>query len=446
MAKEKEDRLLGRIRLGAVTAINTKTFRCEVSFPDSIGGATNVIFNPSPAFGHIPRVGTICAIYDKPGHAKRLICSLSEISSRTPSEIAVREDTYGTVPRMESDDVYIGRHGRAYFNSNGDVSINSRKNRAGLDLKYDKARSELYGYNFQIFTPGKGINVHSGSAVYGTVGDEFYIDKAVPVPPSPDNLPDPIIIPITQFKIDSVGNTGLRVGALVQGSTLAMSIVGEIGLRNPLAELNLHANADIELKNQTVSLDLVADDSAILQTSKSEMSIGTDGGMVISGPGASLEIEASGRVLLANQSSEFEMFQAGGFDLSATSGGISLTSPSASLGLPQAGQASLISTGGAIIDGASLVKLQGALIQLGQTAAFHPALAEPISIILTVVSDFCLKVQAHTHVVTGSVISGLGAGGIVAATAGQSSVLAAAIPPPPGPTPLIGSNTVTIQG
>jgi hypothetical protein len=415
----------GYLRIGKITSVRPDVFRCDLSFPGTYSSAKDVSIIPNPLFGFMPTVGTYVGVYDRPGVGKRVLCLLDAADGRSPDEILEQETKSGTIPTMEPGDVYIGHRGRAYFNKHGDVHISARGSRAYLDLKCEKAKAELYAYNFDIFTPGNNVRIHSSSTVplgpLQTWGDSLSIEVNTPLASAGiDDAPEVLPTNLGRLKISNVGSIDLDVLPMSAAVNLHMDITGQIGLGRGLGV-------------KTIGLDIspVGTDIVKLYTLGSNLILNNSSQTVTLSnliPKTSLLMDGTGNVTLGAIESYFKRDFAGKTVTMVTSGG--------SITLKDTGE--IIQTGKTVdINGTAGVTLIGPDIKLGQTPAGHVAFAEILYNILNQLYALNMKIMVHTHPVVGVVPAGT-------PLAAPSPILIGAVPPVP-PLSTIGSTTVSAQ-
>lgn len=283
--KDFESDLFGKIKLGRVESVDGKFFRATVRFSDSLAAPDNVVVAPSSYFGHLPEVGTVAVVYDVPGWDKYTIGYLGTLNEKTSDEIALtgENDTthipYGT---MKQGDTYIGKYGRAYFNSLGDAVITTFHNRAQLKLDEKDASAYLSGYNFELTTPGKGISIATSSSIPGIYGDSLSIQRNVPSPLSsiPKEFNPVPNIKVSEISLDTAGDFIIDVG--INGTTpssyFTMDIVGDITMGNvQKASLSIYADTEVDLHNPLAGLKLGMTGDSTLSTATAEVYVDTLG-------------------------------------------------------------------------------------------------------------------------------------------------------------------------
>jgi hypothetical protein len=304
--KDYESDLFGSLRLGVVESFSPDSFRAIINFPDSLSTVPNVVATPSAHFGYIPSAGTVAVVYDKPGWSKQVIGYLSELNERTPEEVAANgENDPIHIPHlaMKPGDTYIGKYGRAYFNSAGDVAINTFHSRATIELSDKDATVILSGYNFELSTPGKGVRFASESSLPGLFGDSISIQKNVPSPIAslPSSLNPAPLVKVTDFTINSVGDVSLDVGivGILPSSYFSMDVVGDISLGNvQKAALNIYADTEVDLHNPLAGLKMNASGVSTFSTSIAEVYIDTLGTTKLSSRAAPGDPVASASLML----------------------------------------------------------------------------------------------------------------------------------------------------
>jgi hypothetical protein len=462
----------GFLRIGQVTSVNTETFRCDIDFPGSYSSAKNVSIFPSTVFGVMPEAGSNVAVYDRPGIGKRVIMVLDSPDPRTEEEILLGERKPGSIPEMEEGDVYIGHRSRAYFSRNGDARIYARGNRASLELKSEKARAELYAYNFDLFTPGKNVRIRSYSTVptgpLQTWGDALSLEVNVPIAPGLDSAPE--VLPTTLGRID-IGKTGsvnidvlptlitgsgqvaldmssvtteisLHRGWPLKASGLRLGALNEVSLFNTVSSLFMSQLGGIELESLPGKSRLVMAElgDVTLTNTLGILSIGVSGQVDISSPLANLELRPDGSFGIFPNSLSYGLGVSAAGDLTFSGNSASISSLTTS-----------------VLSGTAGVSLIGPLISLGLVSGGHVAFAEALVLVLQKLNILHQAIKLHTHSFAGVVVSGAGAGGQViggvllpngtgsGGTSPSAELAAAGLIPPVPTAATLGSTTVTAQ-
>lgn len=467
----------GYLRIGRITSINPDTFRCDLEFPGTYSIARDVPINPSPLMGFMPETGSHVAVYSRPGMGNRILLPLDSPGTRTPEEFIENENKPGTIPNMETGDSYFGHRGRAYFNKHGDARLSSSASRATLELKAEKAKAELYAYNFDLFTPGRNVRIHSKSTTaigpLQTWGDSLELDVNIPLAPGVDSAVEIPPTSLGKIKIGNTGNIGLNVlpptGLLdLPGvSHLSMDTLGqiEIGhgpagvLRTSGLSISALALGDVELFTPTSSLllsktlSLVSLENAVASTRLTMDGIGNATlGTVTSYVGR------DGMLLSTTMKTPLASISA--YD----SGLISLIGPASSISMDVAGNSifagnnvSINAAVAASMTAAASLSLAAPLISLGLVSGGHVAFAEALALVLQQLNVLHLAIKTHTHAFAGVVVSGLGAGGNViggvllpggtgsGGTTPSAELAAPGLIPPTPSAAAIGSTTVTAQ-
>lgn len=453
----------GYIRIGTISSIDTDNFRCNLSFPGSYAVARDVPLTPSPLIGFMPEAGSNVAVFSMPGAGHRIISILDTPDSREPSEVLAKENKPGRIPRMETGDVYVGHKGRAYFNKYGDVRLSSAASRATIELKAEKALAEVYGYNFDLHTPGNNVRIRSKSTVDAgplqTWGDMLSLEVNVPVAPPLDHEPDVLPTSLGRIQIDRLGNINASVMPLTPNAvSLGMNVVGSgsFGRGFPLNTVGMAFGATgndqaslFTPKNSLLLTDLLGkaelsnlpSGNALLLSDAGEVRLGKSSLFPYFSIDASTQrmtmSQANGTVSLAADGSFTATDLAGDYLIGGTP-----------LGLTMTGKTAVISAtaGSMLLSSSSAATLAAPLVNLGLTPGGHVAFAEAIVYILGQLNILHQAIKTHTHVLTGVVTTGAGAGGLVTGSAAPSIELAAGGLIPPVPTPAqMGSTTVTAQ-
>lgn len=451
----------GYLRIGKITSVNTEKFRCDIEFPGTNSVARNVPFTPNPLFGFMPETGTHVSVCSRPGAGHRVIGLLDRPDSRKPEEVLVQENKPGTIPRMEMGDVYIGHRGRAYFSKHGDVYVTARGSRASLELNCEKAKAELYAYNFDIFTPGRNVRIRSQSTVAAAWGDSLSLEV---------NMPGPELLQthLGRINIDKFGSMNLDVLPLTAGAVnLSMGITGAIGLGRgfPLKTVGLEMgpvgldSIDLFTPKHYFSMDPLMQRVALENLPGLTDLTMTDIGDVHLGSQSSyfsvsrtlqsvsmrsalsrVELQDNGSLTLANNANDY--------NISGTSALLSLAGKTVDM-MATAGPLGLSST--------TVASIAAPLINLGAISAGHVAVVEALMIIFKKLDALHQAIKNHTHAISGVVVSGAGAGGQViggvlapdgsgsGGTSRALSLAAAGLVPPVPTAAQLGSTTVTVQ-
>jgi hypothetical protein len=283
--KDYESELFGTIKLGIIESIDKETYIATVRMADGLGQPNNVVATPSAHLGFLPEAGTIAVVYDKPGWEKHVIGYLSIPNDRTFEEVAASGENDATnVPfkSMKGGDMYVGKYGRAYFNSSGDVGINTFHNRATIKLDEKESTAKISGYNFEMTTPGKGISIFTSSSIPGIYGDSLSIQRNVPSPASsiPKEFNPVPNIKVSEITLDTAGDFIIDVG--INGTTpssyFSMDIIGDITMGNvQKASLSIYADTEVDLHNPLAGLKLGIAGDSTLSTTTAEVYVDTLG-------------------------------------------------------------------------------------------------------------------------------------------------------------------------
>ena len=396
----------GLLRIGIIDSIYPDRFRCDIQFPGAVGNIVrDVSISPHAQFGIMPFKGDIVAVYDRPGYGKRVIAILQSKDDRDFLEILQDENKLGVIPEMASGDTYIGNNSRAYFYENGDAIISSDGDRAKIELRYEDARSILYGHNFSLESPGRGVRVRSVSTVsagpLATFGDSLRLEVNTPIQGE-------VIEPITRgsMTIDNLG--GIALDTLPYSpmpSNFSMDSIGniELGRGYPTKTIGLvmSSGSDISLFNPSGLIDISSDGSIKAQTPLSEISLSSDGSFDLSTESYSLGITTVGGLSYIGKS----------VDIDATTT--------------------------ALVRAASSLSMQANNINIGAVSAGHVTIAELLAPIWTAIDAMKLLLVAHTHTSSAPGSQSAPSAQLVALSATSFSTL--------GNANLIGSKTVTVQ-
>ena len=458
MAREhKHD--YGTLRIGKIESIDTPSQLAEVSFEGSYSSASAVPFSVHPLLGIMPSVGSMVAVYDRPGFGKRILMSLYESEGLTVEELQTRNSKAGLHPNMQENEIFIGRHGRAYFDNQGNVQITCQQDRAAVSLLYDESRAELSGYYFDIYSLGKNVRVRSKKfipAVPGTPawGDSLFLEVNTPIPPGIASAAEVIPTTLGRMSISNLGS--INLDSLPLGGplncNLEMDVTGLISLGRgfPLKTVGLTMGTldGVLLFNNygylsIAGTELAAPGEVELKSypGKSKLNFSPIGDILLTNTFGSMGVDAvTGQVNLSSIGGNLELRQDG-------SVGIFPNSLSYGFGINAAGD---LAFGGKSVDisgtttarlaGAASASIEGLYIKLGLVSGGHVAIAEKLDLIFKQLAILHQKIQAHTH--TGTITSGAQVGNTVAVLLSPELVSAAY---PPVNSALIGSVTVTAQ-
>ena len=491
--KASENSLTGSIRIAQITSINVETFRAQLTFYDNpIGSSPLAWATPHPLFGIMPRAGSNVLVYCHNNGGNYILFPLSEPDNRSPADRLSRVASVpGLVPYMKEDEAYIGRSGRAYFDADGNVRISSLMNRCMIELKAKKSRTEISGYDFDIFTPGKGVRFHSTHLVPVTpltpgAGDGFSLEINIPVAPVADSLPEVLPTTISKLDMDKIGNfevsvfrgmskisadvlgnmafetgpliptTGLRIGD--PGSIPNSALINRVFLRNKWGALDFSStNPDIQLYQgygvPTAILEFDALSNISLRRPKAGLKISA--------------IPAPAEVHLFNAASDLEMWGDGSLYWTNNVSSIFSYTSSRTAGI-SAGNlnlfgdavATMVSLGPATVQGTTTnligtlitnlaapvvnivgvaaTNVTGAAINIGAVPAGHVAIAEMMIATFVTMQAFNKILQLHTHPYMNF--------GAVNFTFPSLELNAAGVSVPPVPSAAAsGSLTVTVQ-
>jgi len=455
MRREYND-VYGIIRIGQIDSINTDAFTCNINFLGSYSSAKNVPFNPHPLLGMMPSVGSMVVVYDNPGYGKRVLMPLYEREELTVEQLQERPTQSGLVPDMREGEIYIGRHGRAYFDNSGNVRIESEMARSGLELKSEKARAELYGYNFNLYTMGNNVRIRSISTVstgpLQTWGDSLSLEVNIPIAPGLDSAPEVIPTNLGKISIDKLGSVNMDVSSKLlnfkmdamtglisigRGTTKLIGVeVGPISdayvsMFSPMGELFVSSDglSSISSTPGKSSLELAPDSGITLTNTIGTISIDPDGRVGFLGPNGSIELMADGSLSMLSNTLDWGISADSGGNLAFTGNNVDIS----------AGTTSTLSGDTSII-------LRSPSISLGLIPMGHVAIAEAIVAELQKLNTTLQAMAIHTHVISGIVTSGPGSGGAVAGQAQASlTLLASGLVPLVPLASTIGSTTVTAQ-
>lgn len=344
----------------------------------------------------------------------RVLFPLDMVDGRSSDDVLERETKKGTVPRMETGDMFVGHRGRAYFNKHGDVTVFARGMRASLDLKCEKAKAELYGYNYELSTPGKNVRIHTKSTVSSgplqTWGDSVYIEVNAPLAVgSMDTLPDALQTNLGRLKIENTGSLSLEVLPLSLNASLSADITGqiELGRGYPIHTVGLLVSP-------------VGTDRVTLFTPTAHLlldSVTNEVTLRNSAQNTQLQLTAAGDMSMLGPVGDFNISAAG--DLTYTGKSVDIQT-----------------TASALISAASSLNLQAQSIAIGAVAAGHVTIAELLAPIWAKLDAICILLATHVHP---TAVPG------PASVAPSLAVLAVPQVVPLGTAALIGSTTVTTQ-
>lgn len=264
MGKEQERRLAGSLRIGTIESINTDNYMCTVSYGDSLGQPQNTIIAPSAYFGTMPAIGSQVAVFDKGGQTRQVISVINTPSDINPNpsiaDLMLHLFEPGDIPRMQLDECFIGRKGRAYFDNGGNVMVGCENNRAILNLISSKGKAELFGPTFHVHTTGGRVGLRSANSLLSSVNpigiaDEIWMEKSIPLPMVPNSVADTIPSLFAHVGIDFAHNIEAAIYAtpLTKYSVLQLGVLGDIALEKGLpiknVGLNISVLNDIHLRN-----------------------------------------------------------------------------------------------------------------------------------------------------------------------------------------------------
>lgn len=271
-----EHGLEGTVELSVVESVDSAGYRAVVRSWDS-GGRQSCVINPSPYMGIIPEKDTVVLTYKKQGWYSRYlmpIANLTDSSDKTTDQKFEKgEERLGEIVRgLEPGDCFFGRYSRLLMDNVGNARLYSKGGNLGLTLNHSTSKTELYGTNFSVFTPGNGIRIRSVSSIPTTFGDTIRIEKNVPLPLIPEEvLPTPPLpTNIALFEIDEIGGITLeavKTSPVTPTASLELSPVsdpGNVRLRNLLAFLTFSSTGDVDLFGPKASLELGATGSVVL--------------------------------------------------------------------------------------------------------------------------------------------------------------------------------------
>lgn len=284
------------ITLAVLTGINTKTFRAMATFLDT--SASQVCtFTPSGAHGEIPLEGSLCAVYRKGQFFCHFIKELNDFTPATVLSVEQRLDQgseviVGTVPTLNHGDVYIGRYGRAVFNSAGNVDITTQMGNMSLQLNDRTQVSTLSGNNYLISTPDEAIRIITASSIPSSYGDKIRIEKNIPQPyMTPGELallnPAALIPSLAFIEIDEFNaiTAAVLVPTAAVESHMSLDELGNIDLGHELASFSVNPIGELStLSTLGTSIN-----------SRTSVSIAA-----LAAGGAELVLSADGQVLLDN--------------------------------------------------------------------------------------------------------------------------------------------------
>jgi hypothetical protein len=467
MSQREYNDSYGTLRIGQVSAVDTVNFTCDVNFGGSYSGATKVPLSTHPSCGTMPSSGDTVMVYDHPGYGKRFLGSLYEDEGLTVEQIQERPATPGLVMNLNEGEAYIGRWGRAHFDNQGNARIQSQAARSGLELKHEKAVAELFGVNFDHYTSGKNVRIHTSSSTPLTWGDSISIEVNNPIAPGNDSAPEVIPSNLGRLVISNTGTvnidvlpltpTPLNLDMSIDGSVFLGRLVGPItpvSVNTKTAGLSMSPLDDMLMFNTKgyLLVDRLGNVEGQSSVGLSTLTLSKTGDVTLKNPLGKMLIDASGNISLTGPAAKLDILQTGSFE-AASPGAYSLgMSPvgdliytGKSVDISATGPVFLGGTVSSVL-GSGSVNLVAPFINLGGVTTGHVAFAEAMVLVLQRLNLLHQLIRTHSHAVQGAVITGLGVGGSVTGLASPSTELAPAATIPPVPTAAqIGSTTVAAQ-
>lgn len=303
---------MGGITLAVLTGVNTTTFRATATFLDT-GGSQVCTFTPSGGHGEMPLEGSLCAVYRKGQFFCQFIKELNDFTPSTTLSVEQRisqgsEVIIGTVPTLNPGDVYIGRYGKAVFNSAGSVNITTQMGNMSLQLNDQTQVSSLSGNNYLLSTPDEAIRIRTISSIPSSYGDAIRIEKNIPQPyMTPGELaalsPAAIVPSLAFIEIDEFNaiTAAVLIPTPAVESKLSIDELGNIDLGHVLASFSVDALGElntISTLGTTINSRTSVDINAAL-AGGAELLLATDGGVQIGNNTGSMTIDPLGDVTIS---------------------------------------------------------------------------------------------------------------------------------------------------
>lgn len=314
MSKTRKRILNGDMAIARVVSVDTEARTCDLVFEGAYGNSKAVPYSIHPGGGVCPSVDDMVLLFDRPGGGKRICQILYPIEGLTDDQVSVSPVTPGRNLSMNEGEAKIGGFGFAHFDDKGNSRMQSESARSGIELKYDTAKVETYGQNFDHYTQGKNVRIRTTRPSTAMWGDTLWLEVNNPSISSIDPYPEVPSNTLGRFVISNTGsiNADVLVTPTLNSLNLKMDVLGNVSLGRLTGPITL-----TPVPTPGVPLTPVRTSPPLGAGFKLDSLDNVE----LLNPYGSIKIDKSGNVNIR------------GYTNSATSGSISLSNPLASISI-----------------------------------------------------------------------------------------------------------------
>jgi hypothetical protein len=294
------------IDLAILKSVDADKYRARAFFLHD-SSIQDVVLNPSPLGGHMPKEDSLCLLYRKGRFYCRLLMTLDEVLDDKVLSFAdrVTRENKRHLP-MSKGDVFSGGAGHTLWNDSGDVESWTENGQVRWSLTNEGALAALTCADFDFSSQGAGIKIFTESEPQADPENpvpilerKLVVEKNIVTTVLPKEVPGASALPsnITRMQIGFLGEFDLDVltvgrmkiaqtGVLEYSNnfgSLKVDASGNIDLRNTLSILDMDVSGDIKLSNTPAFLQLLQSGNVTLKNTNASILFDPTGGITITG-------------------------------------------------------------------------------------------------------------------------------------------------------------------